>query len=1147
MARSGMLHGMRRTADSQRASTAGFVAGLPITAPRFLPLRAVVAALCALLAADPARAADILRHDLEARIEPATHAIAVRDRIAFPPGTPRELTLLLHRGLTPRVEGGGAMIGPALPGDGPGVFPERFRLTLEPGATTVTLAYGGAIDHPLEPGGEEFARGRSETRGTISEQGVFLSGDTIWYPQFEIDALIAFSLSVDLPGAWDAVSQGTRARHELEGGRRRVRWESPEPQEGIWLVAGRYSEYAARAGAVEALVFLRAPDPALARQYLDATAGYLDLYSSLLGPYPYGKWAAVENFWETGYGMPSFTLLGPKVIRFPFILHSSYPHEILHSWWGNGVFTDVSGGNWSEGLTAYLADHLVKEQRGEGAEYRQTTLQKYADYVLSGRDLPLTAFRSRHGTVTEAVGYGKSAMLFHMLRLELGDETFVAGLRGLWAGKRFASATFEDLRAAFEAASKRDLGWFFGQWVGRTGAPQIRIAGVHRGGADGSELTLTLEQTQPGEPYRLRVPVAVTVEGAAEATVSVLEMASRTAEATFARLRGRPLRVDVDPAFDLFRRLDRSEIPPALSQALGAEKTLVLLPSGAPPALAAAYRTLADALNQSGPGAVEIREDREVAELPRDRAVFLLGWENRFLAALRGALAGSDAAIGEGDVRLERTTLPRAGHAFALTVRHPADPALTLSWIALDAPAAAEPLGRKLPHYHKFSYLAFEGAEATNVAKGRWPVTASPLSAVLATGGAPGAAVPAMGKLPKRAALASLPPRFSRERMLEDVRALAAPELRGRGFGAAGLEQAADRIAAAFVAAGLQPAGDAPGSWFQPLTACGGDPAREATLKNVVGVLPGTRPDLEKSVLVIGAHYDHLGEGDPGGLPANRGRVHPGADDNASGVAVLLELARTLWKDAPPARTVVFVAFAGEEAGRLGSAHFVASPAFAAAKTLAMVNLDTVGRLAGRPVLVLGGASAPEWVHIFRGAGYLAGVETALAGEELDASDDATFRAAGIPAVQLFGGPSPDYHRPSDTPEKIDGAGLEKVAALAAEVLGHLAGPDARLSPPGAKPAAQGGGGAERKVSLGVVPDFAFPGPGVRLEGVVPGSPAEAAGLRAGDVLVAVGRTEVSGLKGLSALLKALEPGKVELKYRRDGREAAAEAALVAR
>lgn len=1110
------------------------------------------------LAAAAAPAAELVHHDLEVRLDPAAKRLAARDRITFPAATPRELILLLHPGLAPRVEGPGATLTPAGAGAGADADPlaTRYRLALAPGAATVTLVYGGVIDHPLEQVGEEYARGQKETPGTISDAGVFLSGAAFWYPRIGDGDLFSSTLSIDLPEGWDAVSSGTRSRHEVAGGRNQVRWECPLPQDDLALVADRYTEYGAAAGPVQVRVFLRAPDDALARQYLDAAAGYLAMYAALIGPYPYGSWSTVENFWETGYGMPSFTLLGPKVIRFPFILHSSFPHEILHSWWGNGVFADERGGNWSEGLTAYLADHLVKEQRGEGPEYRQNTLQKYADYVLGGRDLPLTEFTSRHGSVTEAVGYGKGSMLFHMLRLELGDAVFVAGLRELWTSRRFTSASFEDLRQAFEKAAGRPLDWFFDQWVKRTGAPSIRVA-VARPGADGRSLELRLEQTQPGEAYRLRVPVAVTVEGAAEAVALTLEMTGRTAEKTLSGLPGRPVRVDVDPEFDLFRRLDRAEIPPALSQAFGAEKTLVLLPAAAPEPLLTAYRDLAAALARSGPGTAEIREDHELAELPCDRAVFLLGWENRFLPALRTALVGYDATIGEREVRLEGSTLPRAGHAFVLAARHPGDPALTLSWVALDNPAAGAGLARKLPHYHKYSYLAFEGTEPANVGKGRWPVNDSPLTRVVAAPGAGATAAaaapaPAPARLRKRSALAALPPRFSQERMLEEVRALAAPALAGRGFGSSGLEQAAARIAAAFAQAGLQPGGDAPGSWFQSFAARGGDPPREAILKNVVGVIPGSRSGLERELLVIGAHYDHLGEGDPGSLPANRGRVHPGADDNASGVAVLLELARTLWKQEHPARTVVFVAFAGEEAGRLGSAHFVAAPTYAPSRTLAMVNLDAVGRLEGRKALVLGGSSAPEWVHIFRGAGYLAGVETALAGEELDASDDVSFRRAGVPAVQIFGGPSPDYHRPTDTAEKIDGAGLEKIAALAAEVVGYLASPEARLSnpPAGAAPGAPAGAKAaegERKVNLGVIPDFAFAGPGVRLEGVMPGSPAEAAGLRAGDVLLAVGGQELSGLKALSALLKSLSPGKVPLKYVRDGKESTADAVLTPR
>lgn len=144
------------------------------------------------------------------------------------------------------------------------------------------------------------------------------------------------------------------------------------------------------------------------------------MYSELIGQYPYKKFAMVENFWETGYGMPSFTLLGPTVIRLPFILNSSYPHEILHNWWGNSVFVDYSKGNWCEGLTVYLADYLIKERQGKAKEYRMASLQKYSDYVKKAKDFPLTKFRSRHSSASEAVGYGKSMMFFSYAAPKIG-------------------------------------------------------------------------------------------------------------------------------------------------------------------------------------------------------------------------------------------------------------------------------------------------------------------------------------------------------------------------------------------------------------------------------------------------------------------------------------------------------------------------------------------------------------------------------------------------------------------------------------------------------------------------------------------------------------------------------------------------------
>jgi aminopeptidase N len=125
------------------------------------------------------------------------------------------------------------------------------------------------------------------------------------------------------------------------------------------LIAAPFERYEKPIQNGQAQVYLRSSDPDLAERYLEATERYLALYSALIGPYPYDKFAPVENFWDTGLGMPSFTLLGPRVIRLPFILYTSYPHEVLHNWWGNGVYVDYETGNWSEGLTAYLADNLA--------------------------------------------------------------------------------------------------------------------------------------------------------------------------------------------------------------------------------------------------------------------------------------------------------------------------------------------------------------------------------------------------------------------------------------------------------------------------------------------------------------------------------------------------------------------------------------------------------------------------------------------------------------------------------------------------------------------------------------------------------------------------------------------------------------------
>ena len=425
------------------------------------------------LAAPAVYSADLPHHDITVSLDTENHALSATDTITLPPAFPREFVFALHEGLNPSSPDPAVRIEKKSDQRG-GVPLELFKVTLPESAGTVTIRYSGSIDHPMRADGKNQARGFEQTPGSISPEGVYLDGGSGWYPLLETE-FITFALTVSLPPGWDAVSQGRRMLHEKTGAEMKADWDSPEPQNEIYLIAAPFAHYEKKSGKVSAEVFLRRPEDDLAGKYLDATIRYIEMYDKLIGPYPYAKFALVENFWETGFGMPSFTLLGPTVLRLPFIINTSYPHEILHNWWGNSVYPVYEKGNWSEGLTAYLADHLMKEQQGGGAEYRLNTLQKYADYVLAGRDFPLTQFTSRHSSATEAVGYGKALMFFHMLRLELGDKTFIAGIRNFYENYKFHFATFAEVRKSFETVSGRDLGNEFDQWVLRTGAPEIKL------------------------------------------------------------------------------------------------------------------------------------------------------------------------------------------------------------------------------------------------------------------------------------------------------------------------------------------------------------------------------------------------------------------------------------------------------------------------------------------------------------------------------------------------------------------------------------------------------------------------------------------------------------------------------------------------
>jgi hypothetical protein len=1114
--------------------------------------------LATLSAAEP-----VIEHNLMVILEPDKQTLSVSDSIRFPASwAGRKVHFLIHKDLHPQVLSPDFKLNLEtgeidsrnfgldreklkLPQN---IDLEHYSLILPRSGKPVLwclLKYHGKINHPLEQLSTEYARGFNETPGIISEAGVYLAGSTYWLPWFNSE-LIVFNLQVILPAEWNAVSQGVRTIHDIKDKQRIVRWESPEQMEEVYLIAAPFYEYQREEAGVAAMAFLRTPDETLARKYLETTAQYLEMYNSLIGPYPYSKFALVENFWETGYGMPSFTLLGQKVIRFPFILHSSYPHELLHNWWGNGVYVDYESGNWCEGLTVYLADHLIKEQRGQGVEYRRSALQAFTDYVHSNNDFPLIQFTARHDASSAAIGYNKSMMIFNMLRQEIGDEVFIKSIQDFYGKNRFKKAGFSDLEKSFEAITGRKFDKFFSQWITRSGAPLLEINPAEcKAVPAGFELNFTLRQTQPEDEFELEVPLAIRLQDNKNAVVQKVRMEKKVQKYRL-HFKSRPLIIEVDPQFDLFRFLHRNEVPPALSQAFGSERVAIILPDSDRPEMKEGYQALAANWMQDKSDQFDLYVDSQISTLPADRSVWILGRSNLWRNQLVQELSGYDTDLKLDSIRIGNKKISLLDHSIVLTVRNPSNADKVLVWVSADSGIAIPGLGRKLPHYGKYSYLGFEGDEPTNVLQGQWPANDTPLRAkVTQTDGVkselPAAdLLPVEKDLPVRRALAELKPLYSALRMKNDIDYLAGESLQGRGLGSAGIEQAATYIAEQFKKAGLTPLGDND-SFYQVWSEKVGAGDEHVVMKNIIGMIPGNKKEwLEQSVVVC-AHYDHLGLGWPDVHTGNEGKIHYGADDNASGIAVMLELARSLVYNFSPGRTVIFLATSGEESGLRGSRYYVHHmKKFPVQKIIGVINLDTVGRLNNNKLLILNHTTASEWKHIVMGVGFVTGIGYELVNQDLDASDQVSFIAAGIPAIQLFSGPHQDYHKPEDTADKIDIEGLVKVAAFTKEIMEYLSGRETELTVTIQKPEKSGATPVPsgRRVSTGIMPDFAFSGEGVRVAQAAADSPAGRAGIKVGDILIRVENNPVKNLKEYAEILKQYNPGNtIVMIYLRDGKE----------
>ena len=545
--------------------------------------------------------------------------------------------------------------------------------------------------------------------GYLDAAGSFLEARGGWYPTGGQE-LSRFTLRATVPKEWRVVSEGDLLEDRVEGDRRTVRWDALHPIEGIDLVAApfRVLHHAAGEKVPVETWFLPDTPEELARTYLAATARYLERYEEEIGPHAWPAFRVVEHVLPTGYGMPSFTLLGRGVIRLPFILRTSLGHEVLHDWWGNGVYVDTERGNWCEGLTVYMADHAYAgEERPRGdVEYRRQILRDYAEYVPEEDEPAVASFRERTDRKTRALGYGKVAMIFHMLRRMVGDRPFRGALREFYRANRYRIASWADIRQAFERATRNDLDWFFAQWVERPGAPRLELleARVDRRGPS----WIVRARVATGD-WRLRVPADIVLEdGRRERMISW----SRGGTCRFERrVSSRPVELVIDPDVDVFRRLAPGEIPATFARLLAGDADLVILGTGRGGDALDAERAVAESLAR---GRAPVRLDREVgeAELAGARRVWVLGKPGpELLERLRPRLPAS-LVLGRDHLALGGEEIEGAGAALAVVVDHPAPGEGSLAILDTLVPANLADLARRVTHYGKYSRLLFDGRRA---------------------------------------------------------------------------------------------------------------------------------------------------------------------------------------------------------------------------------------------------------------------------------------------------------------------------------------------------------------------------------------------------------------------------------------------------
>jgi hypothetical protein len=612
--------------------------------------------------------------------------------------------------------------------------PQGAELSIHPGELRVLSLKMAGREMALDVAGQDpvvlKANGPVEIRyeGTFKGTDVdVIDGDkillrNIWYPV--VEGVHRYRLVATVPRDFVVFSEADHVLRSASNGQATYTFDLPYPQrdwDGITLVAfrrwvTRTTKYKDVDLSIHVLPQNADRLDGMIRQSID----YLGKLEARLGAYPFRRLDIVENPVPLKYSlsMSTYVLLSQKSVASTVREDSALNHEITHQWIGNTVLGDYDGGNWVEGLTSYLSDHLEGEDLGIIWERRQRMMAAYQGRVEGKAASPLSEFTESSDLPSRVIGYAKSAIVFHMLRRMLGDDRFFAALGEFVGANRFMSVSWGDMRATFERALGADLGWFFDYWVDGTAMPEIALgeAAVIPVGRQ-HELRFTITQKPPFLP--LVVPVTFYFDDGS-ATVSVPLSGERTVSRQL--LDRRPLRIAVDENYDIFRRLTPEEFPPTLNTLLSRPRVTIV----GTRAEQEKFGALIGALQRDGmPDSVHLRgygraTMRRPAGASPQRAgetgkqLAERGWRTVPDAAAADMTGASLVLLGANNPLITRlfgrVELPRGG-AVLKVLKHPHSPGEVVVILAAETRAEVDAVAGELVDRPRYSAAAFKNGK----------------------------------------------------------------------------------------------------------------------------------------------------------------------------------------------------------------------------------------------------------------------------------------------------------------------------------------------------------------------------------------------------------------------------------------------------